>query len=124
MELLERITKVLEKIIEGIVSNSASCLVGMLFAYLNYQIRQMQADRKQKAEREDKARNRQEKVDLWLLRGELHRQMKLNLDIGYISHKSLATLEEGFALYEEMGGNGEIKVLMESIRELPHKKEL
>lgn len=114
----------LDKIFEGIVSNSASYLVGMLFAYLNYQIRTMQADRKQKAEKEEEARERQEKVDLWLLRGELHRQMNSNINAGYISHKALATLEEGFALYEKMGGNGEIKVLMESIRELPHKKEL
>lgn len=114
----------LDKIFEGIVSNSASYLVGMLFAYLNYQIRQMQADRKKKAETEAKARVRQERVDLWLLRGELHRQMKYHLELGYISHKALATLDEGFSLYEEMGGNGEIKVLMESIRELPHKKEL
>lgn len=83
----------------------------------------MQADRRLKAETEAKARTRQEKVDLWLLRGELARQMKFYLEVGYINHKSLATLEEGFALYEEMGGNGEIKVLMESIRELPHKKE-
>ena len=113
----------LEKLFEAIVSNWASCLVGMLFAYLNYQIRQMQTDRKQKAETEAKARSRQEKVDLWLLRGELSRQMKHNIDVGFISAKSLATLEEGFALYEEMGGNGEIKVLMESIRELPRTKK-
>lgn len=115
----------IEKLVEGLLTNSASYLVGMLFAYLNYQIKTMQADRKAKAETEAKARVRQEKVDLWLLRGELIRQMKYHLDVGYIPAKSLATIEEGFALYEEMGGNGEVKVYMESIRELPRvKKEL
>lgn len=83
----------------------------------------MQKDRKTKAEAESKARVRQERVDVWLLRGELLRQMKYHLDIGYIPAKALATLEEGFTLYEEMGGNGEVKINMEAIRELPHRKE-
>lgn len=113
-----------DKIIEALVSNSASCLVGMLFAYLNYQMNQMQNDRKQKAEMEAKARERQEKVDLWLLRKELREELKRNLDAGFVSAKALADLEEGFKLYEDMGGNGVIKLYMESVRELPRHKEV
>lgn len=112
-----------EKFLEVLVSNSASCIVGALFAYLNYQIREMQSDRKKKAEAEAQARDRQEKVDLWLLRGELKRSLQYHIEVNYVSREALATLEEGYSLYQSMGGNGEIKIYMESVRELKHDKE-
>lgn len=112
----------LVKMFEGIVSNSANYLVGMLFAYLNYQIRQMQADRQKKAEKEEEARKRQEAVLFWIMKETLTKKIKDSINAGFVAVKDLADLEDGFVLYEKMGGNGEVKINMEIVRELPHKK--
>lgn len=113
-----------DKVIEMLISNSANYLISGLFVYLNYQIKQMQNDRKQKAEMEAKARERQEKVDLWLLKKELREDLNESLAAGFVTAKSLADLEEGFKLYTEMGGNGEVKIKMEKVRKLPLKEEV
>ncbi len=113
----------LERIFEGIISSSANYLVVCLFAYLNYQIKTMQADRKAKAEIEEKARKRQEAVLFWLLKETLEKKIKSSINAGSIAVKDLASLEDGFTLYKEMGGNGEVKINMEIVRELPHKKK-
>lgn len=109
----------MEQLINAIIGNLASYIVGALFAYLSWQIKHIQA----KAQEESNTRELQVKVDLWLLRGELIRNLKYHIDIGYIPADALAVINEGYELYKKMGGNGEVSIYMEQAKGLPHHKE-
>lgn len=121
----------------AVIAGVASVFAASVAAWSAVKVAKVNADSEEKKEeREDKERRRQEedevhrkinerldlleKADKCLLRGDIIRTYNHYIEKHYLPIYGEENLEEAFAIYEKLHGNGTIKDLVADLKKLPH----